>query len=359
MRASRALKDDLLPLQQAVSQVMEIEESSWGEGFVELAGRFYPFLPRPLLVLRDRLTPFSYPYHLRRDGDRVILRLWEERRTRERPAWLLNLFLFILTLISTLCAGSLQEGGNPFRHLHDLRRGIPFSFTLMAILGVHELGHYFVSRRRHIRVTLPYFIPAPSILGTFGAFIKMKSPVPDKRTLLDIGVAGPLAGFVVALPALITGLFLSRITPSTQAEGLALGDSLLLKLLSFLIKGSIPANYDLLLHPVAFAGWIGTLVTALNLLPLGQLDGGHVAYALLGKRQHWLARVIFLGLMILGFFWQGWLFWALLILIMGMRHPAPLDDWTPLDGRRKALGLLTFLILVVCFIPVPFQFRGP
>ena len=358
MRANRTLKDDLLPLQQAVSQVMEIEESSWGEGFVELGGRFYPFLPQPLPALRDRLAPFNYPYHLRRNEDRVILRLWEEKKVRGRPDWLLNLLLFFLTLLSTLYAGSLQEGGNPFRHIQNLGRGVPFSFTLMAILGVHELGHYFVSRRRNIRVTLPYFIPAPSILGTFGAFIKMKSPVPDKRTLLDIGVAGPLAGFAIALPALIIGLFLSSITPSAQAEGLALGDSLLLKLLSFLIRGSIPDNYDLLLHPVAFAGWIGTLVTALNLLPLGQLDGGHVAYALLGKKQHWLARIIFLALVILGFFWQGWLFWALLILFMGMRHPAPLDDWTPLDGRRKALGLLAFLIFVVCFIPVPLQFRG-
>jgi membrane-associated protease RseP (regulator of RpoE activity) len=358
MRANRTLKDDLLPLQQAVSQLMEIEESSWGEGFVELSGRFHAFLPQPLLVLRDRLAPFGYPYHLRRNGDRVILRLWEEKGTKESPAWLLNLFLFLLTLISTLYAGSLQEGGNPFRHLADLLRGIPFSFTLMAILAIHELGHYFVSRRRHIRVTLPYFIPAPSILGTFGAFIKMKSPVPDKRTLLDIGVAGPLAGFAIALPALIIGLFLSRVTPSTHAGGIILGDSVLLKLLSFLIVGPIPADYDLFLHPVAFAGWIGTLVTALNLLPLGQLDGGHVAYALLGKRQHWLARIVFFALIILGFFWQGWLFWALLILIMGMRHPAPLDDWTPLDGRRKALGLLAFLILAMCFIPVPFQFRG-
>ena len=338
---------------------MEIEESSWGEGFVELVGRFHPFLSQPLLLLQERLNPFGHPYQLRRNGNRVILRLWEERKTRERPAWLLNLLLFFLTLLSTLIAGSLQEGGNPLHHLHELRRGIPFSFTLMAILGVHELGHYFVSRRRHIRVTLPYFIPAPSILGTFGAFIKMKSPVPDKRTLLDIGVAGPLAGFVVALPALITGLFLSSITPSTQTESLILGDSLLLKLLSFLIVGPIPANHDLILHPVAFAGWIGTLVTALNLLPLGQLDGGHVAYALLGKRQHWLARIIFFALIILGFFWQGWLIWAVLILIMGMRHPAPLDDWTPLDGRRKALGLLALVIFVVCFIPVPFQFRGP
>jgi membrane-associated protease RseP (regulator of RpoE activity) len=162
----------------------------------------------------------------------------------------------------------------------------------------------------------------------------------------------------VALPALIIGLFLSRVTPSAQVEGLILGSSLLLKLLSFLIVGPIAANYDILLHPVAFAGWIGTLVTALNLLPLGQLDGGHVAYALLGKNQYWLARIIFFGLIILGFFWQGWLFWALLILIMGMRHPAPLDDSTPLDGRRRALGLLAFLILMACFIPVPFQVRG-
>jgi membrane-associated protease RseP (regulator of RpoE activity) len=359
MRANRALQDDLLLLHGAISQAMHIEESTRGEGFLETVGRFHPFLAQPVPALRERLSPFGYPYHLRRDGDRVILRLWEERRRKGRPSWLLNLLLFLLTLLSTLYAGSLQEGGDPFRRLSDLPRGIPFSFTLMAILGVHELGHYFASRRRHIRVTLPYFIPAPSILGTFGAFIKMKSPVPDKRTLLDIGVAGPLAGFAVALPALATGLLLSHVTPSNQAEGLILGSSLLLKLLSFLIVGPIPADHDLLLHPVAFAGWIGTLVTALNLLPLGQLDGGHVAYALLGRRQHGVARILFFALLILGFLWQGWLIWALLALVMGMRHPPPQDDWTPLDKKRKALALLAFLILVVCFIPVPFQFRQP
>jgi membrane-associated protease RseP (regulator of RpoE activity) len=229
----------------------------------------------------------------------------------------------------------------------------------MAILGVHEFGHYFVSSRRHIRVTLPYFIPAPSILGTFGAFIKMKSPVPDKRTLLDIGVAGPLAGFAVALPALIAGLQLSQLAPATKVEGLNLGSSLLLNLLSHLFVGPIPPNYDLILHPVAFAGWIGTLVTALNLLPLGQLDGGHVAYALLGKKQHLVARLVFFALLLMGFLWQGWLFWALLSLLLGIRHPALLDDWSPLDSRRKALGLFAFLIFILCFIPVPFEVRMP
>ena len=360
MNQKRGLKEDTLAIYGAVSQVMEIEETTVSRGdSLQMMGRFLPFLPQPALSLRERLAPFGYPYHLARSGDRIILRLWEESRAKARPSGLLNLLLFLLTALSTLYAGALQEGGNPFQHLYDLSRGIPFSFTLMAILGIHELGHYFVSRRHHIRVTLPYFIPAPSILGTFGAFIKMKSPIPDKRTLLDIGIAGPLAGFVVALPALTIGLKLSHLAPSAKVEGLNLGSSLLFNLLSALIVGSVPANYDLILHPIAFAGWIGILVTALNLLPLGQLDGGHVAYALLGKRQHWLARAIFLALLLLGFLWQGWLFWAFLSLLMGMRHPAPMDDQTPLDRRRKALGLLAFLIFVLCFIPVPFQIRQP
>jgi len=359
MQATKGLKEDFFSLQEAISQVMEIEEIGWEVESLRLVGRFYPFLLQPALALREKLAPFGYPYHLQRSGERMILRLWEERRIKERPTWPLNLFLFLLTLISTLYAGALQEGGNPFRHLLDLRRGIPFSFTLMAILGIHEFGHYFVSSRHHIRVSLPYFIPAPSILGTFGAFIKMKSPVPDKRTLLDIGIAGPLAGFAVALPALIVGLMLSRVTPAAKAEGLNLGSSLLLNLLSHLIVRPIPPNYDLILHPVAFAGWIGTLVTALNLLPLGQLDGGHVAYALLGRKQHLVARFTFFALIFMGFLWQGWLLWALLTLLMGIRHPALLDDWTPLDHRRKALGLLAFLIFILCFIPVPFEVRLP
>jgi membrane-associated protease RseP (regulator of RpoE activity) len=353
------LKEDILRIQEVASEVMEIREAAWDGKILQLQGRFSPMLPFPVHTLRETLAPLGYPYRLQRDGDGIILRVWEGKKAFRRPPWLLNLFLFLGTLLTTLYAGSLQEGGNPFRHLHHLRRGIPFSFTLMAILGIHELGHYFVSRRRHIRVTLPYFIPAPSILGTFGAFIKMKSPVPDKRTLLDIGVAGPLAGFAVALPALIVGLGLSRVAPSVKAEGLSLGSSLLLNLLSYLIVGPIPPRCDLILHPVAFAGWIGTLVTALNLLPLGQLDGGHVAYALLGKKQHWVARLVFMAIILLGFLWQGWLLWALLSLLMGIRHPAPLDDWTPLDGPRKALGLFAFLVFVLCFIPAPFQIRLP
>jgi membrane-associated protease RseP (regulator of RpoE activity) len=353
------LKEDILRVQEAASEVMEIQEAAWDGKTLRLVGRFSPLLPFPAYTLREALAPLGYPYHLQPDGEGMIVRVWEDKKGWRKPPWLLNLFLFLATLLSTLCAGSLQEGGNPFRHFHHLHRGIPFSFTLMAILGIHELGHYFVSRRRNIRVTLPYFIPAPSILGTFGAFIKMKSPVPDKRTLLDIGVAGPLAGFAVALPALIVGLGLSRIVPSVKVEGIALGSSLLLHLLSYLVMGPIPPHYELILHPIAFAGWIGTLVTALNLLPLGQLDGGHVAYALLGKKQHWVARLVFLAIILLGFKWQGWLLWALLSLLMGIRHPAPLDDWTPLDVRRKALGLLALLVFVLCFIPAPFQIRMP
>jgi len=359
MQSTKTLKEDVFSLQEAISEVMDIEESAWEGESLRVVGRFYPFLLQPALAVREKLAPFGYPYHLQRSGERVILRLWEEGRIKERPTWLLNLLLFLLTLITTLYAGALQEGGNPFRHLLDLGRGIPFSFTLMAILGIHELGHYFASSRRHIRVTLPYFIPAPSILGTFGAFIKMKSPVPDKRTLLDIGVAGPLSGFAVALPALMVGLMLSRVAPAAKVEGLNLGSSLLLNLLSHLVVGPIPPHHDLILHPVAFAGWIGTLVTALNLLPLGQLDGGHVAYALLGRKQHLVARFTFFALILMGLLWQGWLFWALLTLFMGIRHPALLDDWTPLDNRRKSLGLLAFLIFILCFIPIPFEVRVP
>jgi membrane-associated protease RseP (regulator of RpoE activity) len=358
-RSTPGLPGDLFAIEQALSRVLEIVDWREDPNSLYVVGRFHPFILRPFTRLQETLDPFGYDYHVQRNGDWIVLRLWEEKEKGKSHPWALHLFLFLLTVLSTLYAGALQEGADPFRHPSQLLRGIPFSFTLMTILTIHEFGHYYASSRRHIQVTLPYFIPAPSLLGTFGAFIRMKSPISDRRTLLEVGVAGPLFGFAVALPALAAGLALSRVSPPTGSPGLNLGSSLLLLLLSRLIIGPLPPDWDLVLHPMAFAGWIGTLITALNLLPIGQLDGGHVAYALWGRKQHLIARWTFFALILMGFFWQGWLFWAFLSLLLGLRHPPLLDDWTPLDPPRRAVGLLAFLIFILCFIPVPFQLRSP
>jgi membrane-associated protease RseP (regulator of RpoE activity) len=273
-----------------------------------------------------------------------------------KPRFLWNIVLFLLTLLTTVLAGALQEGVNPLKNPGEIYRGIPFSFALMGILLAHELGHYLVARKYGMNVTLPYFIPAPSFIGTFGAFIKMRSPARDRRMLMDIGAAGPLTGVVISIPFLVLGLRLSEVKLVEGQAGMALGDSLLLFLISKLVVGTLPPGQDIIIHPVGFAGWIGLLVTSLNLLPVGQLDGGHVAYALLGERQNKISKFVFFGLLGLGIFgWEGWLVWGLLLWIMGVRHPPPMEWWIPLDRKRKMIGWLTIAVFILTFIPVPFR----
>ncbi len=239
----------------------------------------------------------------------------------------------------------------------SLIKGLPFSLTLMFILLSHELGHYFASRYHGVSATLPYFLPAPSLIGTFGAFIKIKDPMPNKRVLFDVGIAGPLTGVIVCLPILIYGLAHSKtiITP-LPAHGLILGENLLFKILTYLIWGHLPPNTNIVLHPMAFAGWIGLFVTALNLIPVGQLDGGHVTYALLGEYLHAkLSQSMLIILVALGIFtWQGWLIWAVLLILLGLEHPPPVDSESPLDFKRKCVGLIALGIFVLTFTPTPF-----
>ena len=273
---------------------------------------------------------------------------------KPRIGW--NVFLFFLTLVTTVLAGALQMGVNPLKDPGEIYRGIPFSSALMGILLAHELGHYLVARKHGMIVTLPYFIPAPSLIGTFGAFIKMRSPAKDRRMLMDIGAAGPLVGVVVSIPLLILGLHLSEIKPIQGQSGMSLGDSLLLFVVSRVVVGPIPPGYDVIIHPVGFAGWIGLLVTSLNLLPVGQLDGGHVVYALLGDKQNKISKLVFVALLALGIFgWEGWLVWCVLLWIMGFRHPPPMEWWVPLDRKRKIIGWITLAVFFLTFIPVPFS----
>jgi membrane-associated protease RseP (regulator of RpoE activity) len=273
-----------------------------------------------------------------------------------KPRIIWNIVLFSLTLMTTVLAGALQEGVNPLKDPGQLYKGFPFAFALMGILLAHELGHYLVARKHGMDVTLPYFIPAPSFIGTFGAFIKMRSPAKDRRMLLDIGAAGPLVGVGVSIPLLILGLRLSEVKLIEGQTGAMLGSSLLLSLISWLVVGPLPPGHDIMIHPVGFAGWIGLLVTSLNLLPVGQLDGGHVIFALLGESQKRISKLVFVGLLALGIFgWEGWLFWCLLLWIMGFQHPRPMEWWVPLDRKRKIIGWLTVAVFFLTFIPVPFS----
>ena len=275
------------------------------------------------------------------------------------PRLLLHLGLLLATVVTTVVAGALQQGVNPLETPELLSKGIPFSFTLLLILGAHEMGHYLVSRRHQLDVTLPYFIPAPPIpfiIGTFGAFIRIRSPIRDKRALLDVGCSGPLIGVLVSIPVILIGLKLSTVTViGGGKETVTLGEPLLFKLLSWLALGPMTPEQNVILHPVAFAGWIGLLVTALNLLPVGQLDGGHVAYALFPESHRYISLGTLGLLVVCGvIFWQGWLMWAVLLVFLGWRHPPPYQFWVPLDRRRRVLGIITIVVFALTFSPAPF-----
>ena len=279
-----------------------------------------------------------------------------ERATHGRGLRPIHVLLFLATLFTTTLAGSFQAGVNPLDDLRLLVRGLPFSATLMGILLVHEMGHFLMSRLHGVEATPPYFIPGPPFLiGTFGAFIRMRTPT-NRKALFDVGAAGPWAGFLVAIPAVFYGLSLSEVRAlDTSTGGLVLGDSLVFRWLTRLALGVSPADVTILLHPIALAGWFGLFITFLNLLPVGQLDGGHVVYALIGRRHRWVARcslLVIIGLAFLG--WQGWVMWAVLVTVLGLDHPPTIDD-TPLDPRRRVAGWLTIALFVVTFMPVPLR----
>ncbi len=314
--------------------------------------------------LSRRFERLNYTPTLSRDekngGQDVLVAVRGVARPKPSRAWI-NVVLFVATVFTTLLAGSYYEGVG-------LLSGVPFAFTLLLILGTHEFGHYFVARYHNAAVTLPYFIPFPSApgmlsLGTMGAVIQLRSPIRDRRQLFDIGVAGPLAGLVVAIPLLIFGLSQSTVQPPpADSVYLQEGNSLLYLGLKYLVHGRIlPGDgLDVTINSMAYAAWIGLFVTCLNLLPMGQLDGGHLAYALFGRRAWTLARITSLALLILAFLgWQGWFLWVILPFLFGLRHPPPLNDHTPLDARRKVLGVVMIIVFFLVFIPVPFKIISP
>lgn len=343
-------------LAQQLSGVFEVEEWQVQGAAARFRGTLLARPENALAILRQRLEPHGFFPLLSSEREILILPTpaVTKRSGAERP-WT-QIFLFVATVITTLFVGALHAGVNPLTSPTSLLAGLPFSFSLLSILGVHEMGHYFTARRYGVQVTLPYFIPAPVGLGTFGAFIKLKSPVIDRRSLFDIGIAGPIAGLLLAIPVLMIGLTLSEIVPTRGHMGISLGSPLLFTVVQEMTLGTIPEGMDVLLHPVAFAGWIGFFVTALNLLPLGQLDGGHIAYALLGRQSERLAFLTAIVLAILGIaFWPGWLFWAFVAFMMGFKHPPPMNDVTPLDAGRRLLALGALILLLCLITPTPFM----
>jgi membrane-associated protease RseP (regulator of RpoE activity) len=268
---------------------------------------------------------------------------------------LLNLVLFIITMITTTFAGSVQGDT-----LYDtMVSGLSYSVSLMMILTVHEFGHYFAAKSFGVKTTLPFFIPFPSIVGTMGAVIKTRSPIPHNRALFYIGIMGPLPGFVVSVIAVMIGVKLSHVESlSVTASGEFVpifGNSMLYGSIIYFIHGHIPDGYYIVLHPYAWAGWIGFLITSLNLLPIGQLDGGHILYSLIGRKQVYAGWITLAALVILTFIWPGWSVWIILtLLVLMVAHPR-VPETEQLSLKEKIAGWFAMAVLVLTFIPVPVQ----
>jgi membrane-associated protease RseP (regulator of RpoE activity) len=359
--------ETIYALRDAIGDLFVVQDVTldWPEiGFARFRGSFACDLADCFQDLRQRFERHGFTPTIRREGVEGQVSLVAMPGVFDPPPsnWYINLLLLVLTILSTLLVGAASEPGFTGR---ELWLGLPFSLSLMLILGAHELGHYFAARYHKVPVTLPYFIPMPfSIIGTMGAFIRLKAPIYNRRALLDIGVAGPLAGMVFAVPLLILGLLLSPVAPLPAGTPYILeGNSILYALLKFLVFGQMlpDGQMDVSLGQIAWAGWVGLLVTGLNLIPVGQLDGGHVAYVLFGQHARKLFWPVIFSLLALGILTQTamWGFWVFLLYFLGRSHAEPLDNVTPLDGRRRLIAIGTLLLFFLVFVPIPLRFITP
>jgi membrane-associated protease RseP (regulator of RpoE activity) len=269
-----------------------------------------------------------------------------------------------MTVVTTVVAGMVWEGLNPLQQFGQFYRGLPYAFTLLAILFCHEMGHYLTARHYGIDVTLPYFIPVPPPfpIGTLGAFIRMQSLPHNRRALLQVGAAGPIAGFCIALPAAIYAYAHATVAPMLTPGGMyyEFAEPLLLQLINRVVLGPIPQGSTIQISSVGIAAWFGLLVTMLNLLPVGQLDGGHIVYALFGRRARYLSWVVVGALVIMGgVFHPMWFMWAIIgMVLLRLRPPAILDQHTPLDRRSQIIAIIALVIFVLCFMPNPISLGG-
>jgi hypothetical protein len=380
-----------------VKRVMRIDSTTWGTQKQKFLVRYRGDLTLDSDVAYDQLADALRPHQVtplfRMEYEQPTILLLEGIIEPKPSNPVVNLVLLILTILSVLLAGALYDYSGPVSDnawvmiqyvVANLWEGWPFAVSLLSILLAHEFGHYLAARYHKTAVTLPYFIPFPmSVFGTMGAFIRLKSFPKNKNTLLDIGAAGPYAGLVIAIPVLLYGLYTSELhvlpTDLLQGHGFE-GNSIFYLLSKFAIFGEWlprPESYqgispifywiryfftgsplpvgglDVTLNQVAWAGWAGLLVTALNLIPAGQLDGGHMLYVLLGRNARKLVPVILVLLILLGFVWMGWWLWAGIIFLLGRFHAEPMDQITPLDPRRKLIAAFGLVLFVLLFMPVP------
>ena len=384
-------------LDQYIRRLFTIEDITQGgtkQGFlVRYRGR----LIGESAAAYDQMAAYLKPLQLQplfriEDGKQVIYLVSAFPNPKPSRPWI-NLVVFLVTVISVILSGGLTSMQTSLsNNILDaagqvLKAGWPFALSLLAILAAHEFGHYFAGRAHGVRVTLPFFIPLPfTPLGTMGAFISIKEPPKNRRALMDIAIAGPIAGYIVSIIVILIGLSLSKLEPIPLSfpagQGLQMeGNSITYLLLKYVTFGKwlpepvdfgnlSPILYwlkyfftsrplplgalDVMIHPVAWAGWAGLLVTSLNLIPAGQLDGGHIFQLLFGKKlTRRILPVILVALAGLGFAWSGWWLWAGLVFLFGRIYAEPMDEITPLDAPRKVLGIIALIIFILTFIPVP------
>lgn len=355
-----AAGDDMLDrLRQAVRDVFFVQDVTVGygdAGAYRLRGRLARDAEQAFAVLSGRFRSLGYSLFMRREEGQDVLLAFPGAIPEAKPNVALALVLFGLTVLSTFFVGSFFTFSTDTAS--RVAAGLTFSASLLLILGAHELGHYLTARHYGTPTTLPYFIPLPlGPFGTMGAFIQMKGPPRDRRTLLAIAAAGPLAGLVFALPILWLGLQGSDLIRYVQGASGQEGNSLLYLGLKYLVFGRLlPGNgADVMLNAMAFAGWAGLLVTGMNLIPAGQLDGGHIVFALLGRRSIYVTYAVILALLGLSLLWQGWLLWAGIIFLFSRQQIPLLNEISGLDRPRQALAVIMVMVFVLVFIPIPLR----
>lgn len=363
--APAILPEQVEALRQSLEGLFAVSDTTMDQperGYVRFRGRFLQDAAERFDDLRRRFEIHGFTPLVRQDEERTLLIAMPGVFNPPASNWWINLTLFILTILSTLFVGAAYDARS-IEQVWQLWRGWPFSLSIMVILGAHELGHYFAARHHNVPVTLPYFLPlpVPGSFGTLGAFIALKAPVKNRRALLDVGASGPLAGLFFALPILFWGLATSNVgsvTPGAILEG----NSILYASSKFIVFGRmLPADgIDVYINQIAWAGWVGLLVTGINLIPIGQLDGGHIVYVLFGKRAELLFGPVIgaLAAIFLYSYFQGtpaytWLLWIGLLFVFGRRYAQPLDDVTPLDPMRKLIAIFTLILFFLVFVPIP------
>lgn len=356
-------------LRLELADSLELLHSYYEGRLVHLRGRLLGEASEATRRIIEHCDSLGLDAFVSGDAGYAHLKISTKRRPRPSRRWLYPVFA-LLTFLTVLWAGGMHVGVDISHHPQSWYLGLPFALGLLAILTAHELGHYITARRYGVSVTPPLFLPFPNpLIGTLGALIQMRSPLPGRRALFDIGLAGPLAGVVTAIPVILIGLSLSTTVPGYAPSGfLALGPPVLIRLLEMDLWVNLPPIYHLLrlishgapvvgevlvLHPTAFAGWLGLFVTALNLVPVGQLDGGHVIYSAQRRLYGPLSTVMVTLVLLLAVFWPGWAVWGIILFFVSRKRPAPLDDITPLDRGRRLASLGALLLFLLCLTPVP------